>query len=695
MMRVGTERATAHPFGSSGGRPDWLVASAAALFLTGFAPVASPSPSVTAPPWLEIAGRGGDAWTFERLIDGRILPAAGQGSCEAVAVETPAGTFPAWRDGLRFSARVRLDEGPNAVRALCLDGGRAAAVSDPQTWTVRVPDVPKAVARAHAGPDEEAGEPALVLDAGASAPGPGRPAPLVRYSWRADARNPAPLRLADGRALDGAEGRSVSLSVPDADGDYRVVLEVADALGRTDTARVALRVHQGGMEPVDALREAPAWLDHAIVYGVVPVLFGERPLAGVAARLDGIRATGADTLWLSPVSDAPAGDFGYAVTDHFAVRESFGTEAELRALVDAAHARGMRVILDFVPNHVAADHPYHRDAAAHGPASAYHGLFDRGPDGEATSYFDWTHLKNLDFTNPEVQAYAIAASVHWVRTYGIDGFRVDVAWGVRDRAPDFWPRWRAELKRIDPDLLLLAEASARDPYYAAHGFDAAYDWTGNLGEWAWQAAFGDGPRHAGTAARLREAIAATAAASPHTRVFRFLNNNDTGARFATRHGIERMRVAAAMLLTLPGLPGLYTGDEVAAAYEPYGEPEPLAWNDPHGMTAHLGRLSALRRAFPAIGGAGIRFLEVADGRGVDGGGTDVLAYVRPDTGDGKPVLVALNFSDAPATVHLPADPALARRTLRDVLADEGGQVDPAAPLHLPAHGVRVLVPAEP
>src|SRR5205807_7549030 len=82
--------------------------------------------------------------------------------------------------------------------------------------------------------------------------------------------------------------------------------------------------------------------------------------------------------------------------------------------------------------------------------------------------------------NPEVQRLIIEASAYWVRAFDIDGFRVDAAGGPRERASEFWPRWRAELKRIKPDLLLLAEASARDHYYVGHGFDAAYDWTRSL-----------------------------------------------------------------------------------------------------------------------------------------------------------------------------------------------------------------------
>jgi glycosidase len=90
-----------------------------------------------------------------------------------------------------------------------------------------------------------------------------------------------------------------------------------------------------------------------------------------------------------------------------------------------------------------------------------------------------------------------------VRDIGVDGFRMDVAWGVKGRRPDFWPRWRREMKRINPDLFLLAEASGVDPYYFANGFDVAYDWTRSLGQWAWSSGF-DFPQEAGPLLRERD-----------------------------------------------------------------------------------------------------------------------------------------------------------------------------------------------
>ena len=113
------------------------------------------------------------------------------------------------------------------------------------------------------------------------------------------------------------------------------------------------------------------------MYGVVPFLFGPRGFDDVTVRLDAIRELGASVLWLSPITVAEEGDFGYAVTDHFALRKAFGTEQDLRQLIAAAHARGLRVIMDFVPNHTSEQHPYHLSAAQRGPASPYYDFYDR------------------------------------------------------------------------------------------------------------------------------------------------------------------------------------------------------------------------------------------------------------------------------------------------------------------------------
>jgi glycosidase len=347
-------------------------------------------------------------------------------------------------------------------------------------------------------------------------------------------------------------------------------------------------------------------------------------------------------LWLSPITGAPSGDFGYAVTDYFRVRPSLGSDDDLRALIGAAHARGMHVILDLVVNHLSDRHPYADDAAVEGRRSPYFDFLARTAAGAVAHYFNWQNLDNLNYGNEQVERMIIAASAYWVREFHVDGFRVDAAWGPRMRAPHFWPRWRAELKRINPDLLLIAEASARDSYYLHHGFDAAYDWTSELGQSAWHDAFDDPSQ---TVRRLQAAIGA----SPGAAVLRFLDNNDTGKRFIARYGAARTRVAAAMLLTLPGLPALYTGDEIAADYEPYRTTQPISWTDPSGMTAWYSRLLALRHREPALRSNAIQLLPLASA-------PNVLAYLRTSADGADKLLVLLNYGAEPANVLLNALP---------------------------------------
>ena len=106
------------------------------------------------------------------------------------------------------------------------------------------------------------------------------------------------------------------------------------------------------------------------------------------------------------------------------------------------------MLLDFVPNHTSDQHPWFVDAQANGPASVYWDYYDRDADGQPTHYFDWTNLPNLNYSNPEVERFMLEAFSYWVREFGVDGFRTDACWGVKERKPDFWPKWRRELKRI-------------------------------------------------------------------------------------------------------------------------------------------------------------------------------------------------------------------------------------------------------
>ncbi|HZT02662.1 MAG TPA: alpha-amylase family glycosyl hydrolase [Steroidobacteraceae bacterium] len=423
-----------------------------------------------------------------------------------------------------------------------------------------------------------------------------------------------------------------------------------------------------------------------VLYDASPFFFapgGRGGFAAIEAHLPSIRALGANAILLSPVTAASPGDFGYAVTDDFRLRSSFGTEAQFRSLIRAAHALGLRVLLDMVANHLSDQSPYYRDAERRGRRSPYYGWFERDRSGRAVHYFHWTNLENLNYDDAAVRRYILAAIAHWLAGYHVDGFRLDAAWAVRQRDPEFWPTLRSRLARMDPDVVLIAEASGRDGYYVSHGFDAAYDWTSQLGQWAWDGVFapaGGRPR----LGRLRAALTNGGRGyPPHTLLLRFLDNNDTGRRFITRYGVGEMRVAIELLFTLPGIPLIYDGDEVGAAFEPYEQGPPIGWRDPDGLTPLYARMAGQRRNLRTLTSPGLLLL------GTDHDG-EVLAYLRPGAGGDPAAVVVLNFDRSPVRVRLRDGPALnrfARATARSLATGEQWRVDlPDEALALPAYG---------
>ncbi len=627
-----------------------------------------------------IALDGGDAevWSWRRRITGTCRCAV---HCATVSVSVNGADVAVDREGGRFSASATLTEGKNTVVARCRDGGGRECGSDTIALRQRLKRRPTALVSASVGRG------AVLLDARGSRPSEGGGAPLVKYVWRARRDNPAPLtfrRTADDAAV-------ATVAPPTADGEYYLSVKVVDAEGRSDTASTYFVVEGGKPRLVDLGRERPAWIERAVIYGVVPHNFGPEGFRSVTERLGHLADLGVDAIWLSPSNATPRRGHGYAVTDYFRLRRDYGTKADFRRLVKEAHARGIRVLMDFVPNHTSIEHRYMKHARKHGKASPYYDFYDRDPEtGEHTHYFFWKDLPNLNYDNPEVRRWMLEAFCYWVRDFDVDGFRVDSCWGVKLRCPDFWPEWRRELKRIKPDVLLLAEASARDSYWFTHGFDAAYDWTDELGHWAMEHVFEDPGR---ITARLHAALTNEGRGfHEDALIFRFLNNNDTGKRFISRHGLEMEKVAAAVLLTLPGLPCIYTGQEVGAEFEPYRTSDPICWQDRHGLRDYYRRLIRLRRELPSLHSRGWRALSVEPA-------DCVYAYTRHAGPDDSPALVAANFSAEPvrATIQLPDGlPALIwGRRLTDLLSEERVEVgetsESVLEVPMPPHCARILV----
>jgi glycosidase len=606
--------------------------------------------------------RGDDAWAWVERV-------SGSARCDAVdlTVNDGASTTVAVTGGA-FSARVPLVPGENRIRATCSGDTSSSAELD---FTERLD--PRPTARIHAVLVGRQ----VTFDASGSEPSAFDGAPIERYAWSERLGNPAPL------PVDGSKDQT-TVEAPRKDGEYYVTLEITDREGRTDRSSAYVVVEHGDPRIPDLATENPAWVEKAVVYGTVPPLFGNNGFRSVEAKLPYLRDLGVTALWLSPVNVSPAGDFGYAVKDYFELNPDYGTKEDFRALVQSAHDLGIRVLMDFVPNHISDEHPYSVDAARYGEASHYYDFFDRNEQGEITHYFDWSNLNNMNYDNVEVRNMEIAAFSYWVREFDVDGFRVDASWGVKKRRPGFWPVWREELKRIKPDLMLIAEASARDPYYFSHGFDVGYDWTEQLGNWAWQGVF-DAPEVIGDwldQALLNE----PKGYDPDALVFRFLNNNDTGTRFVDLYGEGMTRVAAAMLLTLPGVPELYTGDEIGASYLPYEALTPLVWKDEHHLRDYYTRLIDLRRTTPALHSRDWARVTLEPSTGT-------YAYVRAAPG-APSVLVLLNFAETPTTVTIDLAGPLAgfagRKTVDLLTGDTVALGDRSDRLRLDGSTARIL-----
>jgi glycosidase len=170
-------------------------------------------------------------------------------------------------------------------------------------------------------------------------------------------------------------------------------------------------------------------------------------IRGVTAKLDYFRSLGVDCLWLSPIFPSPS-HHGYDATDFRDIEPRLGTKADLKELVERAHAVGIKVLMDFVPNHVSNEHPFFKAAQADKNSPYYqYFTFTEWPDAYET-FFGVKTLPQINNENPEARKYVIESAVYWLTEFNIDGFRLDYAYGPSN---DFWADYYAAVKTARPD----------------------------------------------------------------------------------------------------------------------------------------------------------------------------------------------------------------------------------------------------
>lgn len=236
---------------------------------------------------------------------------------------------------------------------------------------------------------------------------------------------------------------------------------------------VALMSCQGGSKSVneDFVSKAyfPEWSQNAAMYEVNVRQFTEEgTFNAFAAHLPRLQEMGVKILWFMPIT--PIGELNrkgslgsyYSVKDYTGINPEFGTIEDFKALVEDIHGRGMYVIVDWVANHTAWDHPWTITNPEY---------YTRDEEGNfVPPVEDWSDVIDLDYDNKELWVEMIAAMRYWVEEVGIDGFRCDVA----DMVPvEFWDEARKELDSVKPVLML---AEAEKPELHTHAFNVGYGW---------------------------------------------------------------------------------------------------------------------------------------------------------------------------------------------------------------------------
>ena len=313
----------------------------------------------------------------------------------------------------------------------------------------------------------------------------------------------------------------------------------------------------------------------------------------VETALDELQLLGINALWLMPIHPNgelnALGTFGspYAVRDYTDVHPDFGTMEDFKSLVDACHTRGMRILIDWVPNHTAWDHPW---------ISAHPDWYTQDAQGNIVHPpgTNWQDVADLNYGAGGMRAAMLDAMRFWIEEVGIDGFRCDYAEGLPQ---DFWEQAIAEMKAANPDVIMLAEGAA--PWLHDAGMNMTYSWDGYGAIWQ---VFANGA----SAFTIQTSFENEAASlGPLDRRLRFSTNHDETSWDAPPPtlfgGQDGARSAQAIVTFLPGTPLVYNGQEVGSTQVlNLFERIPIDWSTNPEMRPWMSALLNARQSHPAL-----------------------------------------------------------------------------------------------
>ncbi len=396
--------------------------------------------------------------------------------------------------------------------------------------------------------------------------------------------------------------------------------------------------------PAPAVSTAPQWPASSVIYTLYPEIFSPQGnFAGVTAQLPRLKSMGITDVWVMPVT--PVGhaipghgafDSPYCVHDFYGINPSYGTAADLHALITKAHALGMRVLLDEVLNHTSWDNPLitqHPEFYVH---------TDNNPSNPATikQAFNYSDVAQLNYANPGLRDYMTKMLQSWITEYKVDGFRFDSANNPdgpgRMIPADFWQELGNALRQTKPNVLLLEEGETPDLALKPFSLDYAWRMYDPAGHGALKTV-ADG----GDASQIQTAWESQVRDFPADMTHMSVQDDWDTPRDVNSFGGPAGAMAVAVFnFTNTGVPLLYNGMEIGNAAGKTNPHAPINWQggDPR-FPGFYRQLIALRLHNPAFTQGAMAWLP-------NSAPAQLLSYAR--AGGGSEFLVEINLTSTPA-----------------------------------------------
>ncbi|NWF64167.1 MAG: DUF3459 domain-containing protein [Chloroflexi bacterium] len=390
---------------------------------------------------------------------------------------------------------------------------------------------------------------------------------------------------------------------------------------------------------------------------------------GVAAKLDYLQELGVTAIWLMPIHPSPS-YHGYDVLNYYAVNPQYGSMEDFKNLLAEAHKRDMRIIIDLVINHTSSQHPWFRDADTN-LDSAYRnfyvwadspgaGSWHQGQNGYYYGFF-WSGMPDLNYTNPAVTDAMYKINDYWLNEIGVDGFRIDAVKHLIEQDgklenTSLTHEWLREYyktyKAANPSAYTIGEV-----YGAGSSVVKQYTGTELDHIFNFEMAAGImGSVNGGANSGITSAVKFAQMDTPDYNYATFLTNHDQNRVMSVFNGdVDKAKVASFLMLTLPGTPYIYYGEEIGMQGRKPDEDIrlPMQWNadkfagfsnvepwralpadytqvnvaaqtgDPASLLEHYRTLIQLRKSHPTLQTADITLL--------DAGNSGIFATLRADS----------------------------------------------------------------